>query len=390
MRIAIVGNGRTVHALVRGGALAARGHQVRLVTAGEVLQAPGIEVRTRPLPEGPVAGVRAARGFLRDIWSFQPDVLHVHYAGNKLGTMATLSGVHPLVVTVMGGDVQPEQHAGGLPRLERRATRRLLQEADLILAKSDALRPEIARVGPFEAKTETVRWGVDPELFRARPDEASALRARLGLRADDRVILSPRLLRPLYNIHMLVDALPGLLAREPRAVVLLSEHRAEPEYKALLESRIAEPAWATACWWAASARRHARVLLAGGGLGEPAVLGRPAAVAVRGHGLRDAVGAGPPALVRGGRGRWRARAAGRPGAARDRGRAREAAGRRAAAALARRGRPPSRAGGREPAPRAARVEGSTSGCSPARAAGRPGDRACSTGSRFSCAEAGPG
>ena len=238
MRIAVIGNGRTVHALVRGGALAARGHQVRLVTAGPVLPAGGVEVRTRPLPTNPFAAALAARTFLRDLWSFRPDVLHVHYAGNKLGTMALVSGIHPLVVTVMGGDVQPEQHLGGLPRLEHRNTRRLLEEADLIRAKSDALRPEIAAFGPFEAKTETVRWGVDPLLFQPRPAEAAALRTRLGLAADDRVILSPRLLRPLYNIHLLVEALPRVLAREPRALLLLSEHVAEPAYRDQLTSSI--------------------------------------------------------------------------------------------------------------------------------------------------------
>jgi glycosyltransferase involved in cell wall biosynthesis len=240
MRIAVVGNGRTVHALVRGAALAARGHQVRLVTAGEVLDAPGIEVRTRPLPGNPFAAVLSARGFLRDIHSFRPDVLHVHYAGNKLSTMALVSGVHPLVVTVMGGDVQPEQHLAGLARLERRATRRLLEEADLILAKSDALRPEIASFGRFESKIETVRWGVDPELFQPRPQEAEALRARLGLQAGDLVVFSPRLMRPLYNIHLLLEAFPLVLARVPRAVLLLTEHRALPEYRRSLAARAAE------------------------------------------------------------------------------------------------------------------------------------------------------
>jgi glycosyltransferase involved in cell wall biosynthesis len=240
MRIAVVGNGRTVHALVRAGALAERGHAVRLVTAGPVLDAPGIEVRTRPLPTNPLAAVRAARGFLRDLRSFAPDVLHVHYAGNKLGTMALVSGLRPLVVTVMGGDVQPEQHLGGLPALERRATLRLLQEADLILAKSDALRAEIARFGAFESKIETVRWGVDPRLFRPQPEAAAALRSRLGLAPADRVVLSPRLLRPLYNVHLLVEAMPQVLAAVPGALLFLSQHRADEDYERTLRARVAQ------------------------------------------------------------------------------------------------------------------------------------------------------
>lgn len=233
----MVGNGRTVHALVRGAAVAARGHQVRLVTLGPVLPSAGIEVRTRPIPGTLPQAVRAARGFLDDIRSFEPDLLHVHYAGGKLGTLAAFSGVRPLVVTVMGGDVQPEQHLEGHAPLERRATRRLLEQADLLLAKSEALLRELGNFGDFGAKTEVVRWGIDVARFRRDPTAGRAWRARLSLQREDRVVLSPRLLRPLYNVHLLIEAWPGVLQRVPTAVLLVSEHRALPDYKAQLEQR---------------------------------------------------------------------------------------------------------------------------------------------------------
>lgn len=236
----MVGNGRTVHALVRGAAIAARGHAVRLVTLGPVLPVEGVEVKTRPLPSSLPDALRAARGFFRDLRAFRPDLLHVHYAGGKLGTLASLARVRPLVVTVMGGDVQPEQHLDGHAPLEARATRRLLHEADLILAKSDALRREIAAHGDFEAKVRTVRWGVDPEVVRRRPDQALRLRAELGLLPSDRVLLSPRILRPLYNIHLLIEALPAILRRVPEALLLLTEHRADDDYRRRLETRVAE------------------------------------------------------------------------------------------------------------------------------------------------------
>jgi glycosyltransferase involved in cell wall biosynthesis len=238
MRIAVVGNGRTVHALVRGEAVAALGHDVRLVTLGPVLPATGIEVRTRPIPVTLTQSLAAARSFLGDIRSFAPDLLHVHYAGGKLGTMASLSGIRPLVVTVMGGDVQPEQHPGGLPLLERRATRRLLQEADLILAKSDRLRTEMAALGDFDDKVETIRWGVDPAMFHPRPEDARAVRSRLQLPPEARVILSPRILRPLYNVHLIVEALPRVIASVPEAVLLVAEHRADADYRKALVARV--------------------------------------------------------------------------------------------------------------------------------------------------------
>jgi glycosyltransferase involved in cell wall biosynthesis len=238
MRIAVVGNGRTVHALVRGAAVAALGHTVRLVTLGPVLPCAGIEVRTRPIPAGLAQSIAAARGFLDDLRSFRPDLLHVHYAGGKLGTMASLSGIRPMVVSVMGGDVQPEQHPGGLSALERRATRRLLAEADLILAKSDGLRAEIAALGDFAGKVETVRWGVDTEAWRRQPAAGEALRARLGIPPGARVVLSPRILRPLYNVHLAVEALPRVIARVPEAVLVVTEHRPDAGYRRALAEQV--------------------------------------------------------------------------------------------------------------------------------------------------------
>lgn len=237
--MAVVGSGRSVHVLVRAAAIAARGHSVRLVTLGDVLPSESIEVRTRPLPGSLPAALSAARSFFHDIVSFHPDLLHLHYAGGPLGTLATLSRVRPLVATVMGGDVLPERHPLGMSRLERRASRRVLEEADLILAKSDALRPAIARFGDFASKVETVRWGIDPGRFHRQPEAAQRLRATLGIASSDRPILSPRTVNPVHNIHLLVEAMPRILEAVPEALLLLTEQSADPAYKRELEGRIA-------------------------------------------------------------------------------------------------------------------------------------------------------
>ena len=236
--MAVVGSGRSVHVVVRAAAIAARGHAVRLVTLGDVLPSDGIEVRTRPLPRSLPEAASAARGFFRDIASFEPDLLHLHYAGGPLGTLATLSGARPLVATVMGGDVLPERHPGGMSWLERRACRRVLEEADLILAKSDALRPAIARFGDFAPKIETVRWGIDPARFHRKPEAARRLREGLGLLPSDRPILSPRTVNAVHNIHLLVDAMPRILERAPGAVLLLTELSADAAYRRRLEALI--------------------------------------------------------------------------------------------------------------------------------------------------------
>jgi glycosyltransferase involved in cell wall biosynthesis len=226
-----------VHVTGRSAAIAALGPEVRLVTLGPVTEAPGVEVRTRPIPASLPAAVRAARGFLHDVRSFAPDLLHLHYAGGKLGTMALLSGVRPLVVTVMGGDVLAEQHPGGLPARERRATRRILEAADLVLVKSEALRPVVAEMGRLRARVETVRWGVDPAVFRRDPEAAGRLRRGLGLADSDRVVLSPRLLAPLYNGELIVEAMAEVVRQVPAAVLLLTEYGADAAYRDRLARR---------------------------------------------------------------------------------------------------------------------------------------------------------
>ena len=239
LRVAMTGNGATVHALVRGAAIAALGHDVRLFTLGPVLPHAGIDVRTRPLPASMLRGLRAFYSFQKDLRAFRPDLLHVHYAGGRLGSLALASGIKPLVVTVMGGDVQPEQHLGQASSWDHRTTARLLKEAALILAKSNALRSEIQRYGDYAAKTETVRWGINTERFARDEARGDAMRRALGLPPGP-VLLSPRILRPLYNIHLAVEAMPAILATAPAAMLLISRHREDPEYAARLKNRVRE------------------------------------------------------------------------------------------------------------------------------------------------------
>lgn len=237
LKIAMVGNGATVHALVRGSAIARLGHTVRLVTLGPVLAHEDIEVKTRPIPRTLLGSLMAFASFQRDLRSFRPDLVHVHYAGGRLGSLALASGLKPLVVTVMGGDVQPEQLMGRATPGDHRATRRILAEADLILSKSEALRTDIAKYGDYGDKIETVRWGIETERFARDPKKGAAFRARLGLPPGP-VLFSPRILRRHYNIHLIVAAMPAILARHQGAILLLSRHREDEVYAEELRSSI--------------------------------------------------------------------------------------------------------------------------------------------------------
>jgi glycosyltransferase involved in cell wall biosynthesis len=146
--------------------------------------------------------------------------------------------MRPLVVNVMGGDVLPDQHPGGLSRMARRATRRILERADAVLVKSDALLSAVSTFADVGNKAHVVRWGIDPRDFFPDRELAATWRRRLLIADDALVVLSPRLLRPLYNIHLIVDAFSDVARSLPQALLLIAEYGADERYRQELVARI--------------------------------------------------------------------------------------------------------------------------------------------------------
>lgn len=237
-RVCFVANGQTPHGVTRAEALAACGVEVRFITIGPVMTT-SLDVRSTPLPRGPLGAASAFRAFFREIRAFRPDLLHLHYAGGRLGTLAHLAAVHPFVVSVIGGDVLGEQHEGGWSAAEERATALILNDADLVLAKSERLRARVLEFGPYAPKTEVVRWGVDSGFFKRDEAGRARVRARFGRSAKDVVVLSPRSLQPLYNIDLIVDAFARAAQKRKDLFLALTETGVSPPYLASIRAQAA-------------------------------------------------------------------------------------------------------------------------------------------------------
>ena len=235
LTICAIGASTSTHVASRVKCFAARGHRVFLISDARV----GIEGVTELVPSGrPIRGLRSLSLLLSVpglIRSCRPDVVHVHFAYNPLAWMAAVADRHPLVVSVMGGDVLFDEQGRPTPS-GRRLTLRLLESADLITSKSDFLIGVLDRLGGFGAKTIKVVWGVDLKHFR-RVD-AGSLRTALGLGPEDRVILSPRILQRFYNVHEIVEAMPRVVAAIPDARLLITEYQADPVYRAEISRRV--------------------------------------------------------------------------------------------------------------------------------------------------------
>jgi glycosyltransferase involved in cell wall biosynthesis len=258
LRILAIGSSGSNHVVNRVRCFADLGHEVFLLSESKV----GLERVTELVPAAPpgqdewvkilarslerllrrkVLGstdmVRLLLDFRRLVKRADPDVVHVHYAYATWAWAAAVLGLKPLVVSVMGGDVLHDEQGSPTPR-GIRLTKKLLRSADLITAKSNFLIGVLNSLGGYGEKAMRIVWGVDPEVFK--PLDGNALRAELGIECDAKVILSPRILAPFYNIDIIIDAMAKVVEQEPAARLVVTEYGATPAYRAQLNDRIAK------------------------------------------------------------------------------------------------------------------------------------------------------
>ena len=157
------------------------------------------------------ARLRAA-GFYRELRRINPDVLHAHYVSDY-GFLAALSGRHPMVVSAWGSDLLVDPK---LSMITRRLVRWVLARADLITYNADQLGEAARAMGAPAERLLQVVIGVGPEML-------DALSTRMVAPADrEPVILSQRSLeRTLYNVDVVISAMPEVLRRLPAARLVI-------------------------------------------------------------------------------------------------------------------------------------------------------------------------
>ena len=152
---------------------------------------------------------------------FPFDLIDAHFAFPD-GAAAVRLGAHfrvPVAVTVRGTDILTLTHL----RLRRRAIARALQRADRIFAVSEHLAARAVALGASPDSILVVPNGVDTARFSyAAPDAA---RRKLGIPADQRLLLCVGNVLALKGHHVLLEAIARLEAGagNPHVVVIGSD-----------------------------------------------------------------------------------------------------------------------------------------------------------------------
>jgi glycosyltransferase involved in cell wall biosynthesis len=175
--------------------------------------------------------------FLRQtIHHLRPDLIHAHFAYQHVHTFI-LSHFKPLILTVMGGDILPDQLFNG-PR--KRFIKKMLDAADIITSKSSFLDKALNRIGDYAHKIRRVIWGIDTQTFR--PDiDVSFLRKRWNIDRDDLVFFCPRICKPFYNKHVTLQAFGKYLRQATgKAKLMVAELFPDVAYQRLLRRLVTE------------------------------------------------------------------------------------------------------------------------------------------------------
>lgn len=151
----------------------------------------------------------------------KPDVVHLHTLLYP-AYLGVFSKARPLVVTIWNGDITWKQDWSLFRKF---AVKKGLATADLITVDSDELREKTLWYGDYSGKTAFISFGVDTKRFHpgAKPSD---IRQKLNIEADAPLALSNRSLEDIYNIDVIIKAIPTVLAAFPKTIFLFAWHSA--------------------------------------------------------------------------------------------------------------------------------------------------------------------
>lgn len=283
MHVLLIAPGHAIHTYRLVNALLDAGHRVTLLSREnrnkenrsgyEFMAYPGIRGFHRlnaglaGLLEFPIR-VRQMRGIVRSV---QPDIVNVQGLDLRFAACAA-AGVHPLVVTCWGADVndlfdvnfddqgyrsrmeslaplsfnsKSVSHQALLQKLDGYKSRigDSLKRASLVTGVTQQVLDRCEELAAERLPTKLFRFGVDRNVFKpGYHKEAEALRRQLGISQDAKVILSVRTLQPLFGHRDILDAFARVVRRAQRhhlVLVFQKKHTFEQELHSL-ESRARE------------------------------------------------------------------------------------------------------------------------------------------------------
>lgn len=237
-------------------AVGARGHQVTICTYHNGDDPPGLDIRRSldaPWHHGVQVGSSRHKLYfdamlslqaLRVAMALRPHVIHAHLHEGALigGTIARLLNI-PLLFDYQGSltsemlDHRFLKPQSRLLNPLRRLEDRLNRSADLVVTSSLHAARQLCQFAHLPGHhVQALPDAVNTDRFRPdalSPDERAAMRARFGIRADQKVVVYLGLLAPYQGTDLLLKAAQQVIAVEPETHFLIMGYPGTDSYARL-------------------------------------------------------------------------------------------------------------------------------------------------------------
>jgi glycosyltransferase involved in cell wall biosynthesis len=166
------------------------------------------------------------------IKEIKPDVVDAHFIIDN-GLLGALSGFHPFVATGWGSDILVFPQRNFIWKI---VARFVLKRADKIFCNSDYIKERTLLLGAELNKVSRINHGADINKFNPNRTD-KLLKKKLGI-GDCPVVISVRHLRPIYNVEMLIKAIPLVLEKIPQTHFIIGSDGEQRSYLEKLATEI--------------------------------------------------------------------------------------------------------------------------------------------------------
>ncbi|EQB62804.1 MAG: Glycosyl transferase group 1 [candidate division Zixibacteria bacterium RBG-1] len=211
MKILFLADARSIHIQRWIDFFFKRGHQVSLIS---LEPAKNINCEKFYVPSKIKAGFLkyflAVPEIKKIVEKLNPDLISAHFIPNY-GWIGARLKRKPLVVTSWGSDILVSARKSFL---HKKRTEFVLRRADLVTSDSNYLASEIAKLKVPENKILTYPMGVSAEFLSTRSKPVTANKKTFK-------VISIRQLEPLYNLSLLIEAIPHCLKKTHNQIEFL-------------------------------------------------------------------------------------------------------------------------------------------------------------------------
>jgi glycosyltransferase involved in cell wall biosynthesis/O-antigen ligase len=238
-KILIVGNAKSIHIQRWGTSLAQKGLSVHVLSPeAHVVEGCSVHVikgASLPVlsPAGMLSFVSRLLQVEKKIKVVDPDLVHIHGAFS-FGWFAASCKGSPVITSTWGSDIY---RYAGASRLKYKVVKSILKRSDVVTVHNRQMADYVEEKFGV-SKCFVLPWGIEDRVFRLEDHKGAAnIREALQVPEANKIVLSPRGMTPLYNIEVIIEAIPLVLRFDKHVTFCFVRGAGSAAYEARMMQR---------------------------------------------------------------------------------------------------------------------------------------------------------